>query len=248
MLLVVPALAVMPACTARLNLGSDLLWSAHHESGDLNEWAGDLKGSFSPTTPTTSVTVSTAYAHSGKYSVRLANAAVSDYAEARLWRSDHYPQAAYYSAWYYLPRGYQTTNDWTIMQLRIPPVVDGGGLSLLLDVDLRSLPGGDLILSVYDHRPQYLRSATPDPAVPVPIGAWFQVQAFFDYSSGPDGRFALWLDDHLLYDLQRTFNLPDGVVYFSPCNVTEALSPPDSVIYVDDAAISLTRVAPNAAL
>ena len=64
--------------------------------------------------------ISTDYAHSGKYSVKLANAAVSDYAEARLWRADQYPQAAYYSAWYYLPRGYQTTNDWTIMQLTGP--------------------------------------------------------------------------------------------------------------------------------
>src|SRR5205814_1269328 len=100
----------------------------------------------------------------------------------------------------------------------------------LLDVDLRSLPSGDLILSVYDHRQQYLRAATPDPAVPVPIGAWFQVQAFFDYSSGSDGRFALWLNDRMLYDLQRPFNL-SGTVYFSVCSVGEGLSPTDSTLY-----------------
>jgi hypothetical protein len=242
------ALVVTPACTARLNLGSDLLWAAHHETGDLSEWTDDGKGGVSTPTTEISVTISADYAHSGKYAVKLSNAAVSDYEDARLWRTEQYPQAAYYSAWYFLPRGYQTTNDWTIMQLRVPPAADGGAVSLLLDVDLRSLPGGNSILSVYDHRPQYLRSATPDPAVPVPIGSWFQVQAFFDYSSGPDGRFVLWLDNHLLYDLQRPFNLPDGAVYFSVCSVSKALSPPDSVIYADDAAVSLTRVGLDSAL
>ncbi|MFL5307621.1 MAG: heparin lyase I family protein [Polyangia bacterium] len=248
--LVATALALTPACTARLNLGSDLLWAAHHETGDFTEWNGDKKGDLSAD-PQTSVNISTDFAHSGKYSVKLSNSAVSTSdsspAEARVWRMAPYPQAAYYSAWYYLPRGYQTTTDWTIMQLRTPPP-DGGAVSLLLDVDLRSLPGGNLILSVYDHRPQYLRSATPDPEVKVPVGSWFQVQAFFDYSSGSDGRFVLWLDNQLLYDLQRPFNLPEGIVYFSVCSVTLALSPPDSVIYVDDATVSLTRVGPDAAL
>ncbi len=248
MLLVLWPLAVIPACTPQLNLGSEILWAAHHESGDLSEWVSDDKGGFSIPTPHTSVKISKDYAHSGKYSVRLANATVSDYAEARLWRTDAYPQAAYYSAWYYLPRGYQTTTQWTMMQLRIPAPNDGDALSPLLNVDLRSLPGGNLILSVYDYRPQYLRPATPDPAVPVPIGSWFQVQAFFDSSSGPNGRFVLWLDDHLLYDLQRPFNLPDGRVNFSVCNVTQGLSPPDSVIYVDDATVSLARVDPDAVL
>jgi hypothetical protein len=246
-LVLVSALAGAPACAPRLNLGSDLLWAAHHEAGDLGEWISDAKGGSSADMPDTSVAVTTDYAHSGKYAVKLSNAAVSTYEDVRLWRIDQYPQAAYYSAWYYLPRAYQTTDDWTIMQLRVPPGADGGAPSLLLDVDLRSLPGGNLILSVYDHRPQYLRAATPDPAVPVPIGGWFQVQAFFDYSSGAEGRFALWLDDHLLYDLSRPFNLP-GSVYFTVCSVTQALSPPDSVIYLDDAAVSSTRVGPNAAL
>ncbi|HVT06631.1 MAG TPA: heparin lyase I family protein [Polyangia bacterium] len=245
---VASALVAGAACSPRLNLGSDLLWAAHHETGDLKEWTGDQKGGASGPTPYTSVNISTDYAHGGKYAVKLSNAAISDYEEARLWRNDQYPQSAFYSAWYYLPRGYQTTNDWTIMQLRVPPTVDGGSLSQLLDVDLRSLPGGTLILSVYDHRPQYLRAATPDPAVTVPIGRWFQVQALFDDSSGPDGRFVLWLDDQVLYDLQRPFNVPEGIVYFSVCSVSEALSPPDSAIYVDDATVSLTRVGPDAAL
>ncbi|HXJ21381.1 MAG TPA: heparin lyase I family protein [Polyangia bacterium] len=236
-----------PACAPRLDLGSDLLWMARHEGGDLGEWtAGDKGGSWADT-PDTSIAVSTEYAHSGRYSVKLSNAAVSSYEEVRLWRTDQFPQAAYYSAWYYLPRAYQTTDDWTIMQLRAPLPDDRTTISQLLDVDLRSLPMGDLILSVYDHRPQYLRAATPDPAVVVPIGSWFQVQAYLDYSSGADGRFALWLNGQPIYDLPRPFNLA-GTVYFSACSVSQALSPTDSAIYLDDAAVSLTPVDPQTTL
>jgi hypothetical protein len=247
--------ATASACAPRLDLGTDILWSAQHESGDLSEWIAAGKGGSSADMPDTSLAVSTDFAHSGRYSAKLSNAAVSAYEEVRLWRTDQFPQSAYYSAWYYLPRAYQTTDDWTIMQLRAPTSVDGGSptsadggtIAQLLDVDLRSLPGGDLILSVYDHREQYLRAPTPDPAVLVPIGAWFQVQALFDYSSGPDGRFALWLNDALLYDLPRPSDLA-GTVYFGVCSVSHALSPTDSAIYVDDAAVSLTRVHPGVAL
>jgi hypothetical protein len=246
-LLLLSLLIIAPACAPRLQLGSDLLWSARHESGDLGEWSNDMKGGSSADAPDTSLQLSTDFAHSGKYSVKLANAAVSNYEEVRLWRTDQYPQSAYYSAWFYLPRAYQTTDDWTILQLRNPLPSDPTTISQLLDVDLRSLPSGDLILSVYDHRPDYLRAATPDPAVPVPIGEWFQVQAFFDTSSGSDGRLALWLNDHLLYDLRRPFNL-GGTVYFSVCSVGHALSPSDSTIYADDAAVSLTHVGPDAEL
>ncbi len=240
-------LAIVAGCAPRLELGSDLLWSARHEGGDLGEWSADMKGGSSADAPDTALTVSTDYAHSGRYSVKLANAAVSSAEEVRLWRTDQYPEAAFYSAWFYLPRAYQTANDWTIMQLRNPVPGDPSTISLLMDVDLRSLPSGDLILSVYDHRADYLRAATPDPAVSIPIGRWFQVQAYFDYSPGGDGRFALWLGDQLLYDLRRPFNLP-GTVYFSVCNVGSALSPTDSAIYVDDAAVSLTRVGDDAQL
>ncbi len=245
--LLLSSLAVAAGCAPRLELGSDLLWSARHETGDLREWSADMKGGSASDAPDTSLAVSTDYAHSGRYSVKLANAAVSAAEEVRLWRNDQFPQAAFYSAWFYLPRGYQTANDWTIMQLRNPVPSDPSTISLLLDVDLRSLPGGDLILSVYDHRPEYLRAATPDPAVPVPLESWFQVQVFFDDSAGGDGRFTLWMNDQLLYDLQRPFNVP-GTVYFSVCNVGYALSPSDSAIYVDDAAISLTRVGADAQL
>lgn len=237
-----------PACAQRLDLGSQLLWSAQHETGDLSEWSQDSKGGSAADTPDTSIAVSTDFAHSGKYSVKLSNAAVADYEAVRLWRQDDYPEDAYYSAWYYLPRAYVTTNDWTILQIRSPVVGDPTVISQYMDVDLRSLPGGELILTVFDHRARYLRAPTPDPAILVPVGSWFQIEVLFRNVADDSGRFALWLNGQLAYDLQRPNGLNPTAVYFTPCSVSENLAPADSIIYVDDAAVSITQVAASGTL
>jgi hypothetical protein len=39
-----------------------------------------------------------------------------------------------------------------------------------------------------------------------------------------------------------------STMYWSPCSSTEDLSPLDSVIYVDDAAVSLVRMTPAGTL
>lgn len=245
LLLAVPAL---PACNPRLNLGSGILWSAQHETGDLSEWTADRKGGTEagpPTDPDTSLAISTDYAHSGRYSVKLTNGAVSAYEDTHLWREDNYPVEAYYSAWFYLPRAYQTTADWSIVEFQVP--TEDGGVGQLLDIDLRSLPTGDLILSVYDHRPAYLRSPTPDPAIPVPIGQWFQIEALYRNAADDSGEVAIWMDGQLNYDLHRPFGA-SSTVYWTVCSKTEGLSPAESTIYVDDAAVSLVRVTPAGTL
>jgi hypothetical protein len=135
------------------------------------------------------------------------------------------------------------------MQFQTPsgaPAADAGVVGQLLDIDLRSLPDGDLILSIYDHRAAYLRTATPDPAIPVPIGRWFQVEAYYRNAADDTGEVAIWLDGQLNYDLHRPFGT--SPVYWTVCSKTYGLSPAESTIYVDDAAISLARVAPTGEL
>ncbi len=234
----------LPACNSRLNLGSSILWSARHETGDLREWSEGDKGGTADNPPDTTLAISTDYAHTGSYSVKLTNGAVSMYDDANLWREDAYPAEAYYSAWYYLPRAYQTTDDWSIMEFEVPTGGDAGVIGLLLDIDLRSLPDGDLILSVYDHRPAYLRSPTPDPAILVPVGQWFQIEAFYRNVNDGSGQFTVWLNGQLNYDLHRPFG-SNSAVYWTVCSKSEGLSPTESIIYVDDAAVSLARVTPT---
>ena len=236
-------------CSNRVNVGDSLLWFAQHETGDFTEWTAGLKGGYSAPDPDTAAVVSTDFAHSGTHSVKLTNGASSaqvngappPYETARLWRQDDFPEQAYYSAWYYLPQAYQTSADWRIMEFQVPGTGDGGTDGLLMDVDLRSLPGGDLILDLFDHRAPYLRSPTAEPALPVPIAQWFQIEVFYRNVGDDTGRFTLWLDGRINYDIQRPFGL-SSATYWSPCSSTEGLSPTPSDLYVDDAAVSLVRV------
>ena len=242
-----PALLALPGCNQHLNLGSSIVWSARHETGDLREWTEGGKGGTAADAPDTSVTVSTDFAHTGRYSAKLTNDAVATYEDAHLWREDSYPAEAYYSAWFYLPRAYQTIADWSLVQFQVPATSDAGVIGQLLDIDLRSLPDGDLILSVYDHRAAYLRSPTPDPAILVPIGQWFQIEAFYRNVNDDSGQLTVWLDGQVNYDLHRPFG-SNSTVYWTVCSKTYGLSPAESVIYVDDAAVSLTRVTPTGEL
>jgi hypothetical protein len=235
------------ACAPRIDIGTYILWSARHETGDLSEWTVEGQGGFAANPPTTTIMTSTEVAHGGAYSVKLTNAAAGSSDAARLWREAPYPADAYYSAWYYLPQPYTAPATWTIMQFRRPNSQDPSVVSDLLDLDIRSLPGGELILSVFDHRGPYLRSPTPAAALPLPVGRWLHVEALFRNVSGDDGRFVVWMDGHLNYDIQRPFGV-SSTVYWSPCSSSHDLSPADAPIYIDDAAVSLVRLAPDGSL
>jgi hypothetical protein len=234
-------------CSTQVNVSNSLLWSAQHETGNFIEWTGDGKGGYSADVPDTSVTISTTFAHSGTHSVRLANAAPTAYETARLYRQDSFPQEAYYSTWYYLPQVYRTTEDWTIMQFNVPPTADGGSGGQVIDVDLRSLASGEMILDIFDHRMAYLRSPIAEPALPVPIAQWFQIEVFYRNVGDASGRFTLYLDGQVNYDLHRPFGA-SSMTYWSPCNSVEGLSPTQSDLYVDDAAVSLVRIGPTGTL
>jgi hypothetical protein len=239
-----PVLAALCGCDSTIDLGSQILWSAHHEDGDLSEWMENGGGGWAADPPVTTVAATSEVARGGSYAVKLTNAAVDDYDTSRVWRQAAYPAQAYYSAWYYLPQAYTTTAGWTIMQFRAPSAQDPSVLSYLLDVDLRSLPGGEMILSIFDHRAPYLRSPTPPAVLPVPIGRWFQVEALYRNVADDGGHFSLWLDGQLNYDFARPFGV-NTTVYWSPCSSSYDLTPADAALYVDDAAISLVRLTPE---
>ena len=62
-------------CSDRLDLGSDLLWAAGHESGDLSEWTSGAGGDVRLPSEESTVTASSAYARRGRGSILLSNPA-----------------------------------------------------------------------------------------------------------------------------------------------------------------------------
>lgn len=245
--MIAAAVACAGGCGRRIELGSDILWEARHETGDLDEWIGDGEGGSAADAPMAAIAATTALAHGGAYSVKMTNSAVTELAASRVWREAPYPADAYYSSWYYIPEPYALAAVWTIMQFRAPDADDSSVSRYIIDVDVRSLPGGDLILSVYDHRAPYLRSPTPPTAMILPIGRWFLVEALFRNFSDDRGRLVIWLDGQVNYDIVRPFGI-NNTVHWSLCSSGYGFSPGESTIYVDDAAVSLSRVTPIGSL
>ena len=135
------------ACQRKLDVGTDILWSADHESGDLSQWAapGAWSGGVYLASADASVAISTEQAHSGQYSVKLSTPASNDTPSPTggggLFKEGIFSKDAYYSVWYFLPRAYTTTTSWTVLKFRSR--YSATVISEVLDIRLQSLPSGE---------------------------------------------------------------------------------------------------------
>jgi hypothetical protein len=82
---------------------------------------------------------------------------------------------------------------------------------------------------------------------PVPVGQWFQVEAFFRNASDATGRLSVWLDGNLVADFGKATGAP-GWVGWRLGNMGLDLDPKTVTVYVDDCALSRVRVGPTGLL
>jgi len=219
-----------------------------------------------------SVTPATEQAHTGAYSVKFASVAAvqgSPYSPGGgcLYKEGEFPQGAYYSAWYYIPAFHETLSAWSILKFMVPngataeeaDVGDAStsaaamqstalgravGASELFDLSVLSLPGQLMTLVLFDARHQYLESPLPDPVPYLPIARWFQIECFYRNDSGSGGELAVWLDGVPIFDVKRPTGGETPSIVFAVCSLVNELSPQSAALYVDDVAISWTRVTP----
>jgi hypothetical protein len=243
-------LGVHAACNSPLYLGSDLIWKADQETGDLSQWSAP-NGTGGIDTSGGSVSVTSELAHTGQFSIKLTSIADSRFANPNtpggggVYREETFPTEAYYSIWYYLPQYYQTVTSWAILKFK--SVLPGGETGENLDLRLESQPNKTMTLVLYDHRQDYLRSPLSDPPAIVPIGQWFQIEAFYRNADDPSGHLTIWFNGVLIYDVSR--KIPGSpTVYFMPCSLVNALSPANAILYVDDVAVSWSRIGPGGIL
>src|SRR5262245_33956839 len=100
-------------CGESIYAGSEILWSARHETSDLSEWSSDGFGGEQVQSPDDSVIASSEYAHTGTYSAKFVRAV--DGGGQRnggpiLARVQGLPEQAYYSAWFLIPGAHTTTS------------------------------------------------------------------------------------------------------------------------------------------
>ena len=236
------------ACAPTLDVGSDVLWATDHESGGLGDWYADGGGGLLTDSANSTVTPADTVAHSGRYSLKFVDLAMSDTEGPAIYRELQSPPDAYYSAWYYLPRLYQTNSQWTIQKFRSRSDSDPEAISHGHDLNLRTLPGGQVVLYVFSHDPAYLQAPLANPPAFVPVETWFQLEVFYSPRTDETGRILVWLDDRLVYDLEDRRTTGSDDVLWTPCSIGEDVQPSPPELYLDDASISLARVTRNGKL
>ena len=230
-------------CSEQLELGSDLLWTADHESGDLAEWTAAASGDTRLPSLDSTITVSSDAAHRGRSALKLVNPAAWDNQEEgpELFHVAGALGDAYYSAWFLLPEQYRLDPSMTLVRLRSR---DPGGSELYNgeELQLRSLSDGGYVLLVFSNNAGFLLEPVAE-APRIEPGRWFQLEARYEPQSS--GRLRVWLDGQLSYDLGDRPGAAGAEIVLSVCNVAETSSPAPLELYVDDAAISLSRVSPS---
>ena len=94
-------------CGPRLDVGSDLLWSARFEANNFDEWTASRFGGGvgAAPMPPNMIAIANDRAHTGVYAAMLTIDAGSDgtLEAASMSLKENLPTDAFYSAWYYLP-------------------------------------------------------------------------------------------------------------------------------------------------
>jgi hypothetical protein len=96
--------------------------------------------------------------------------------------------------------------------------------------------------------PTNLQAPLANPPAFVPVQAWFHIEVLYRDRTDLTGQVLVWLDDRLVYDLENRHTASTRDLVWSPCSVEENVTPSPKVIYVDDAAVSQTRVTPSGEL
>jgi hypothetical protein len=212
-------------------------WSTGFENGYADYDAGQGYcyekggGAYAIVTPPSPVHMGT---HSIAFTVTTGGGATES--ETRCVLQGVLPQTAYYGAWYYVPSAVINAGLWNLIHFQgaSGPAEEASGHGLW-DVSLVNDSTGALHVSAYD----FLHTETPDASgvPPIPIGAWFHLEVFLQRASDATGRFTLYQDDVVAFDLSgiETDDTPWGQFYVG--NLATTLGPPQVTVYVDDISI-----------
>jgi hypothetical protein len=235
-----PLALLMLMCLLSVRAHTEVLWSAGHESGDMSEWyKNDRGGEFNSGNAVSGA--SQDFAHTGRYSAKMTIDTPST-AGVRLFRweeSQNYPQL-YYSVWFYIPRQYfADAGWWNIFQWKSHRPGQNDPF-FVIDAMNRN---GKSYLSLFEWQPGRRIRYQPLAQVTIPIGKWFQVEAYYKCSSDNTGQVIIWQDSVKLYDVSGVkTRFSDGDCQWSVNNYSDRVSLSPTTIYADDAVISTTRV------
>jgi hypothetical protein len=232
-----------------------VLWSADMETGDLSQWSAPIAGPASSLGPGGAIEnsgiaatmASTDFAHSGKYSAKLTiTTPDTPTSGARLFRwaePQKYAQL-YYSVWYYIPQSYTPSLFWNVLQWKSKHLVSGVMTSdPFFTLEVGALPTGEMYFYLGDDHSNVTYQQAPQNVMFIPVGRWFNVEAFYQCDGAGAGRVTIWQDGTQLWDVQNVdTRYADGDCQWSVNNYSSGLTPATATIYIDDAAISTAPI------
>lgn len=225
------------AAAQQLPMHGQLLWSADHETGNLDQWT-DRQGQAVFNSVSGEVEVVTVdFARSGSHALalRITNDDGRDHG-ARIFRWIESPEEGFYSAYLYFTEPFPDVGWWNVMQFKS---VDAGGRSApTWSVNVASDNENRLRLYLWDsidvvsHPPSEARSLTV-----VPLGRWVHVELYLRRSTEPTGRIALRQDGVLLFDLDGEVTALSDEVHWSLDNYSATPTGGTVTVLADDAEI-----------
>ena len=130
------------------------------------------------------------------------------------------------------------TANWNLFHFRTgAPGALPADLHGIWDVSLANSADGSLHLRVLG-LDRVIR--TPDPAPPIPIGAWFHIQFRLKRAADDTGAIALYQDGEPLIEEAPPVTDDGEFGEWYVGNLATGLTPPNSTIYVDDVTITAT--------
>mgnify|MGYP001555420751 CR=1 FL=1 len=221
----------------------DVFWNAGFETGDISEWTSH--GAWLRQGDTATYKVQSNTVHSGNYAVKLTIDTSSGRSQAAyLFYWDELPEAAYYSAWYYIPDNIDTEVWWNIMQWKStyngntdysrPIFVLDGALFGQTALSLCYLPDREA-----DKR------CWKQTEVDLPQNQWVHIEVYYQRDK-QDGQVIVWQDGVQIFDVTGYPTvLSDGTLYYSVNHYTDGIAPDVSSIYIDDVMITFDRMWPH---
>jgi len=257
------------------DLRASILWWADHEEGDLSDWApSNCKypggGVFNTGEDAVTARATTSQAHSGRHAAEAtitgAIRAGGGNRAVRLMRwtdrpwdkgGGPFPAAAYYSTWMFLPETYNSNKYppwdpgdggwWNVFQFKAEDQQGESqpmwALNIYHDDATRTMRFG---LYSPVNQPAAVDQADP---VPLPVGRWFHVEAFYRVDAAHDGEIAVWQDGRRILRATgvRTAMTPrNATAVWGLGNYTDHVVGPAgegrSTIYFDDCLVSTRRI------
>jgi hypothetical protein len=199
------------------------------------------------------------FAHTGSWSAKLTMTAKdpsdtsgANGAKIYRWNEQKQNRELYYSIWYYFPQRYALIpygwTNWT--QWRSQIIGGANDPFFILDMLNRKDTGAMYFvltwwpgLTIEGPFPGQTGGRTWPSAINIPVGQWFHIEARYVCAGDFTGAVQVWQDGVEIFNLNGVkTRYSNGDCQWSVDNYGKGITPSNVVIYVDDAAISTTRI------